>query len=362
MKAEQKTERVMDWLDGFMDAEEARVFEEEMAMDADLAVECGLLSELASNLREMGADLAPSDDFHRSLMARIYLEGEQAGEELAYAADDEFAASDDIAVARLMSGINSRKANWARLLRSFLKPRAMIPAAAVFCCLLVVVVYAAGSRGGGYYSSAPSMNSSGIYRGEYNIVSDSAGGSTGGSKEKYSGAGGSSGAPSSSMDYPATDGPFYPSASITADMAADSVWTNSYNEGAYPEAEDMRADEGGVADGFALEPGQAYVADSEVAVAAGSGIGTGSSTSAAPGGSGSGYGGGNGTSSQAIAERKVIRNGRMYMEVGSLDEAVAAIKFTVMRLGGYVTSEASYIVDGRERKAGAITVKVPYSQ
>jgi hypothetical protein len=84
--------------------------------------------------------------------------------------------------------------------------------------------------------------------------------------------------------------------------------------------------------------------------------------SAVASGSGSGNGSRSGGSSQAAAERKVIRTGGINMEVSSFDEAVTAIKFTVMRLGGYVTYETSYIIDGRERKAGTITARIPFNQ
>jgi len=70
-------------------------------------------------------------------------------------------------------------------------------------------------------------------------------------------------------------------------------------------------------------------------------------------------------SNQAPSGQKIIRSGNIRMEVEHYGEAAASIKSLVNSLGGYVTSENSYVVDyadGRERRYGNISVKVPFDR
>jgi len=76
-------------------------------------------------------------------------------------------------------------------------------------------------------------------------------------------------------------------------------------------------------------------------------------------------GGTPGGAEQAPVERKIIRTGNMQLEVDSFEEAAAAVKLAAASLGGYVNNENSYVVsysDGRERRSGNISVRVPYDR
>ena len=65
---------------------------------------------------------------------------------------------------------------------------------------------------------------------------------------------------------------------------------------------------------------------------------------------------------QKPVEQKIIRNGNINLEVDKYDGAVAAIKAMVATLGGYVTSENSYLIEVEpERKSGSLSIKIPFN-
>jgi hypothetical protein len=341
----------MDWLEGNMGAEEARIFQDEMVEDAELSRECDVLSVLASRLRDLEMDIEPSPEFHHNLMNRIHLESSQPEEGAIVFGTDEPIDVSNSATKKPEKGKSRNSVGWKTLLQNFVKRRAMIPAAAVFCCVLILVVYAVGNQGS---MSAPRFiaNESGANRNNASFTGDAvnknSAGSAGGSAAGSSGMGGSTAGSSAAPTPPMLMSPAPP----------------AYEEKSFDQADDM--------DYILQEDGSSRYGESEPWLEKEVSVqvpapdlafsNTAGMESAVASGSGSGNGSRSGMSGLATAERKVIRTGDIFMEVGSFDETVAAIKFTIMRLGGYVTFETSYIIDGYERKAGAITVKVPYDQ
>ncbi|MCL2166956.1 MAG: DUF4349 domain-containing protein [Clostridiales bacterium] len=307
MKDEQRTERIMDWLEGRLSAEDSEAFATEREKDASLAEESALMSDLISSLRDLDADVLPSAAFHQSLMARLSLEEDSERKPV----NDMTEEQEGIRAAGLQDKRENeakevqRKGSGRKLLAFIGRRRGLLAVAA--CCLVVIVLFA-GSGG------MRSLQRSDFYS------ANSGGGST------------TSGMPSASTPSPSVVAPAMPSPEM--------VLRDEYG---YDTGMAMNS----AADTYRLEK------EADLPMA-----------EAAPvweeaeedinGMQDAGTGG--------AFEQKIIRTGYINLEVDSFDEALTAIKTMTEAQGGYVTSESSYIVDGRERKAGQIQVKVPYSR
>ncbi|MCL1804826.1 MAG: DUF4349 domain-containing protein [Clostridiales bacterium] len=434
MKDEQRTERIMDWLESRMDAEEATAFGAEMANDPELAADCAVLSELTSRLRDLDAGFEPSADFHQNLMARLSLDNEQTERKLVNMVTDESkesmtakvdetkenkenltqtssvwdvddveaeagasippmatasaqeaaadttattaeaavaadttaaeaaeaaeaaaaaavaAAVDTVAAAEAAGATvavaavataeapsakapaplsaKAKNGSIAAALRSILsafRRRPVIPVAAVCCVVVIGLVIGLGGRGGSY---------------ERNYMSGG-GGSTGSSAMEPP----ASIAPSSPM---AGGGPMYNEA-VNYDMglAVDKVQTEMQNQATWSSEYSTTG-----------SYGEARVEEAEAEVAAADVAGNTSATNADGGGAPA-------QSSLAPSEQKIIRTGNIRMEVDHYGEAATSIKSMVDSLGGYITSENSYVIDypdGRERRYGSISIKVPFNR
>ena len=341
MKDEERTERIMDWLEKRLSMEEALAFEEEMAGDADLAAECGLLSGLIACLGDMDGDLEPSAGFHHSLMTRLSLEnGLTEGKQVNIEMDGQDESKEPGGEARQekngnliqteeagrenppAKGKKRNKESAFRDLMGLFRRRPIIPGAAVVCCLIIVIVVASLGRGGSSSPMGRPANSS-----------------------SYSNSGGSVGsvgappppalAPSSP---PAPNGGMYDyiveaETQYSMKAEADVLLSESYE---VPALESIREEYGSTAS----------AADQGAAAVAGGGLDQ-----------------AQGDLSPSI--QKIIRSGNIRLEVEHFNEAVASIKALTAALDGYVTAENSYVTvygDGRERKYGNVSIKVPFNR
>ena len=326
MKDEQRTEWVMGWLENRMSVEEAEAFDAELAKDADLAEECAILSELISCFHDLDKGVEPSAAFHQNLMAKLCLEQEQTERKLVNHRMGEAEES------RKTEGepVSTKKARktMPKVISAFRQSavfkRLPVIAGGMAACLLLFYFFGSGGLVGGSRKSDM----------QYSMSNTS--GSAGSSSSNNWGGGT---APGASM----SPAPQAPSVSSSITVNDEYGLSDSKSKYGYDGAEAYdRMEE---APSLEMAPG--------------------STATAAPPATDGGNrapGGGQVSGSQAPVEQKIIRTGNMRLEVERFDAAASAIKAAVASLGGYVTSESSYIIDGGERKTGSMQVKVPFDR
>ncbi|MCL2121211.1 MAG: DUF4349 domain-containing protein [Clostridiales bacterium] len=303
MKDEQRTERIMDWLEGRMSAEDSEAFQIERENDASLAEESALMSDLISSLRDLDDDVLPSAAFHQSLMARLSLEEDSERKPV----NDMTEEQEGIRGAGLpdkqenkLKGKNGKESG-RKLLAFVGRRRGLL---AVAACCLVGIVLVAGS--GGMRPLQRALN--------FNNIS------------------GSGSSPSATLSSPLAMAPAMPSPEM---VLRDEY---GYDTGMVMDAatDDYRIEKEALLSMAEAAPvWEEAEEDSNGMRDAGAG---------------------------GAFEQKIIRTGYINLEVDSFDEALTAIKAMTESQGGYVTSESSYIIDGRERKAGRIQIKVPFGR
>ncbi len=323
MKDEQRTARIMDWLEDRLSPEEIQAFEKERAADADFAEECRIMTELIAGLHDLDRDIEPSGDFHQSLMAKLYQEKES---QASYTSEAVLMDTADSAKLE-SSGLNKGAGHdWQKKLSagkgkekekrpsfkdfiSFLRHRPLVPVVAA-CSLVLVLVY--GGGGSLSFGSKGQGSPDEMYYSSSNYDNGASAGS----------------APATPM-------------------------AESFNSGGGMVIESQKIRGGGTAASPAMPPAadqNSRLNDTFDNVAAeeprfmAEGSGQADTLSAEP------------------IEQKIIRTGNINLEVDRHDEAIVTIKSAALSLGGYVTGESSYLIDGRERKAGNIQVKVPYDR
>ena len=329
MKDEQQTERIIDWLEGRMSAQESMAMEAEMASDADLAQACEELSALTDALHRLDETVQPSAEFHQNLMTKLRLEEQTIRKQVDQGMDEKSMLAEQNEAQEKKVKTTGKVTGYIRRAPAFIRRHPAASACAAAAVVLVVIINALGT---GLGSPMDMM--------------------TGGAGSSYN-ASVSSGS-SASMPYPGAAAP-----QVMYDGQVNSVYgglVGNAAKGELYEAEsyDMAAD--------AMEMTEVYeplakrieetgtVAPNEAAVA---GAGQDNRARQDAGASDS-------SGAQAAAAQKIIRTGNMSIEVQHFDDAVAAIKAAVNSLGGYVTNESSNLIDGGERKAGSIQIKVPF--
>ncbi|MCL1849103.1 MAG: DUF4349 domain-containing protein [Clostridiales bacterium] len=419
----QRTERIMDWLEGRMNPGDADLFQSDMAADASLAAECAALSLLMDAMPDLDREYEPSPVFHPALMERIRLEIQTEKERVenmdtmhmeAEAANTELAepirANEahrvaDISAANETVGANkvSKASVRTPLMRRL---AALFPSRPVFiataCCCLILIGFAGSSLVNRVMWPGRAMNTA-----------------SSASKPMYntSGAGGS-GAAMSGGSGGINGGSYGSSITAVPDSVSEAYFEKEMSiveEAAYPASvapprapsviqDEVQAwedvdqiwdskDEYGIGSSLSLTGSILMKDDEDNAISADSG--NRESTNA-----GSTLAAGVAASSpepetqpsapqdlsaqqstapasapaaqqppaQASAAQKppvqkIIRTGYIGLEADSYDEAYAAIKALAGSLGGYVFYEETYIMgiyNGYERKGGSVQVKVPY--
>ena len=297
MKAEQNTEKIMDWIEGRLSAEEVAAFEAEMLENIELADECETTTAIVAYLHDLDVDFEPSADFHQDLMTRLSLEEGQTERKPVEMMSEE------------KTGKNEKLYRWLDNFVEAFRRRPVLYGTVATCCLVVAAAILTNGFG---WSPSDRMN-----------------GMTGSAQSAGSG---SSASWSSSAPAAPPPGSIMPEFGVMYDEADNNTVMDSGGRGESYEAERIK------------EIAREDMANS-TATAGGAPV------SREPE-----------QSSQAPAEQKIIRTGYVSLEVERFDEAAAAIKSAAAALGGYVTQENRYIIDGRERKAGHITVKIPFDQ
>jgi len=313
MKDEQRTERIMEWVESRMSAADATAFEEEMADDAELAQECALMAELASRLHDLDVDMEPSADFHRRLMAAICLDNEQTERKPVI---DIMVEKDTTEKKKSGAGVGA-----GRKLFHLFRNRPLIPVAAAVCLVAFVALALSNLPGRygrvnygerGYDSYSYNREQLGIARSGLSSWASGGGGGSGGTT--------SSGVADYAMPQSAPPPPMAIPVEDASMMRFEVMEAESYDS---MEDDGMRA-----AYGAGVDDAGAYGNESP----------------------------------QPPVEQKIIRSGHLNIEVDRYDLAVADIRFMVSTLGGHVTSESSYIIDGRERRSGHMQLKVPFDR
>lgn len=321
MKDEQRTARIMDWLEDRLSPEEIQAFDRERAADADFAEECRIMTELIAGLHDLDSDVEPSGDFHQSLMAKLYQEQDSRESYPAQVIPADPAAS----IKTETAGLGKDESyDWRKSLAAgkvkdkerrrslkdffnFLRYRPLVPLVAA-CSLLLVVVYGGGG-------SLPF-----------------------GAKEDAR--------PSQ---------PFYNS-STSSDNGAGEAAPMAPRAELFGSAGDIAMESRKMADSAAA-PEMMQYEEQDVSFSSGAG-----STVRETGELAQNHSSQTNALSDSPIEQKIIRTGNIDLEVDRHDETIATIKNAALSLGGYVTGQSSYLIDGRERKAGNIQVKVPYDR
>jgi len=337
VKAEERTEKIMDWLEGRLSAEESAAMEKLMEIDADFADEYALLSELIAYLGDLDADFEPSTAFHQGLMARISLEQAETERKPVNQMTEESQGGfvEEVGIQEQGRTVEVKKGGTKRLatrLFSFTRRRPVLFAAA--CCLLLVVFVSGGNL----------VSRSGVMGYQY----------TGNSFSSWSGADGGS-MSGGSASSPAMSAPTGSSAMPQTAPSPPRVEMSKSYDMADPYARDSYA----VNDVLVSRVGGPEIG------ATTSGIADAGSSMSRPSEGGESERGGHSPADQAPQEQKIIRTGNINLEVDRLDEAFSTIKSMAAAVGGYITNEHSYIMyvtDGREYRAGSIQVKIPYNR
>jgi len=360
LKDELLTEKIIDRIEGRLDAEEAVAFDAEVAENESLAREYRIVDELLQSLRDLDADTEPSADFHKNLMAELSLEINQTEGKLVgqmrnedeRITDASDIAREDSAVqsANDITGVESKPGNKKRkkgpaLIMDLFKRRAPVFIGVAAVCVLAIALssgvwsspnYSYNASGKAILPAAPAPASAPAA-----TSARAAGAGPNMGLGAYSDAG-MSVAPSAPMMNMSKSGMDYSVAADAAQSWSGAAGGSSAGGGIVTEAT------------MAMAP---VAAQAEAQASGGSGGQTGQSP-----------GGHSGQTSQLSGdegspiEQKIIRNGNIRLEVDKFDDTIIAIKALVSSLGGYIINEYSYVHDFPERKSGNITIKIPFDK
>ena len=335
MKDEQQTERIMDWLEGRMSAQESKAMEGEMTSDHDLAQACEDLSALTDALSHMDETVQPSAEFHQNLMTKLRLEEQTIRKQVGQGMDEKSIIAEQNEVQEKKVKTTGGFMGYVRRVPTFMRRHPAASVCAAAAVVLVVIINALGTGVGSPMDMMSSRNSGGA--GSYNASVSSGS--------------------SASMPSPGAAAPQVMYDGQVSSVYGGLVGNAAKSELFEAESYDMAVEERGmpeVFEGFSRSYDEAQ-AEAAPGVAAGVEAGRDSAGRQDTGASDS-------SGAQAAVAQKIIRNGNMSLEVQRFDDAVAALKAVVNSMGGYVTNESSNLIDGGERKAGNIQIKVPFQR
>ncbi|MDR1194819.1 MAG: DUF4349 domain-containing protein [Peptococcaceae bacterium] len=328
----------LDWVAEEMSRPAGTELAAALAADPVWAEERAFMETLLGRLAALGDEMPVSADFHPTLMTRLLAEPRETGAAAAWAPEEDLLSGQAAAAGKGAVSVTGeieagalpgKKRAWAPRWRwlEFLRRRPALAGAVGACCVLLVV-FAGGQlarvASGRYaYSGARALV-------EY--VSDMAGQSTSASSPMM----GSGGSAMPAASPPRVNAVADTSYDMSMEMAeADSGGYSAYDEGM------------GTLKAAGLAAG---VGESAISGALGDDAGVAREPAPAP------------AAASAPVQQKIIRTGNLTLEVEKYDAALIAIKSIVTAAGGYVTGESSYLIDGKERKAGGVDLRIPYDR